>query len=444
MFTFARPRSRRVRGAGPDVERFVAASHLRHGESILPAPPPTAARGPTACVGRPPARQYLHVRVAIDARQAAAPRPSGVGEYTLQLVRRMPRARPDWSFVAWYLDARRPLRRDRLGAASPNVRERAVPIPSRLFARAAGSLDAPRIEWFGGFDVLFAPNFVPPPTRAGRIVLTVHDLAFRLDPDSAPSGTRAWLEALPRALDRATRVLVPSECTRRDLLGEFDVDAARVRVTPLGVDRDRYRPATAERVAEARARFGIERPYLLFVGAIEPRKNLALLVRAFARMAPGPFAPTLVIAGSGVSWNPEGSEQLARALEEIPAATAARVRTTGYVGPDDKVALLTGAEALVFPSTHEGFGLPVLEAMACGTPVVTSNTSSLLEVAGDAAIRVDPADAGAVATAMEDLLADGALREALRAKGLERAAEFDWDSTAELTARALEEAAAEG
>ena len=397
------------------------------------------------CVGRRPARQYLHVRVAIDARQAAAPRPSGVGEYTLQLVRRMPGVRPDWSFVAWYLDARRPLRRDRFGAAAPNLRERAVPIPSRLFARTAGALEAPRVEWFGGFDVLFAPNFVPPPTRASRIVLTVHDLAFRLDPDGAPAGTRVWLEGLPRALDRASRVLVPSECTRRDLLRAFGVDAGRVRVTPLGVDRDRYRPARPERVAEARARFGIEGPYVLFVGAIEPRKNLPLLVRAFARVAPGPSAaPRLVIAGSGVSWNPEGPERLSRALEEVPDPVAARVTVTGYVGPDAKVALLTGAEALVFPSTYEGFGLPVLEAMACGTPVLTSNTSALSEVAGDAALRVDPADEQAVAAAMEDLLVDGALRVAHRAKGLARAAEFDWDATAELTARAIEEAAAEG
>jgi glycosyltransferase involved in cell wall biosynthesis len=381
------------------------------------------------------------VRVAIDARQAAAPRPSGVGEYTLQLVRRMPPARPDWSFAAWYLDARRPHRRHRLGAVSPNVREVSVPIPSRLFGPTAARFDAPRIEWFGAFDVLFAPNFLPPPTRAGRIVLTVHDLAFRLFPESAPASTRAWLEALPRALDQAARVLVPSECTKADLLREYDVDPARVRVTPLGVDRDRYRPASPKRVAEARARFGIEGPYLLFVGAIEPRKNLPLLVRAFARVAPGPARAKLVIAGSGVPWNPEGDEQLERALGEVPASVAERVLRTGYVGPDDKVALLTGADALVFPSAYEGFGLPVLEAMACGTAVLTSRSSALPEVAGEAALRVDSADAGAVATGMEDLLSDDALRAALRAKGLERAAAFDWDTTAELTAVAVEEAA---
>jgi len=395
------------------------------------------------CVEEARARQYLHVRVAIDARQAAAPRPSGVGEYTLQLLRRMPPARPEWRFDAWYLDARRPLRRRRFGVSAPNLRERPVPIPARIFARAAGTLDAPRLEWFGGCDVLFAPNFLPPPTRAASIVLTVHDLAFRLFPDSAPAGTRAWLEALPRALDRAARVLVPSDCTRDDLLREFDVDPARVRVTPLGVDHDRYRPATPRRVDEARARFGVDGPYLLFVGAIEPRKNLPLLVHAFAKIAARRPAPSLVIAGSSVPWNPEGAERLDRALDELPAAVSGRVIRTGYVGPDDKVALMTGARALVFPSSYEGFGLPVLEAMACGTPVLTSRSSALPEVTGEAALRVDAADADAVATGMDDLLADDALREALRARGLERAAGFDWDATAELTAAAIEEAAGE-
>jgi len=383
------------------------------------------------------------VRVAIDARQAAAPRPSGVGEYTLQLVRRLPRARPEWSFDAWYLDARRPLRRHRLGADAPNLRERPLPIPARVFARAAGTLDAPRAEWFAGCDVLFAPNFLPPPTRVPRIVLTVHDLAFRLFPDSAPAGTRAWLDALPRALDRASRVLVPSACTRDDLLREFEVDPARVRVTPLGVDHDRYRAAAADRVDAARARFGIDGPYFLFVGAIEPRKNLPLLVRAFARVSAGPAPPSLVIAGSGVPWNPEGTEDLDRALARLPEAVSGRVIRTGYLGPDDKVAMMTGARALVFPSTYEGFGLPVLEAMACGTPVLTSSSSALAEVAGESALRVDPDDAGAVATGMEDLLADETLREALRTRGLERAAGFDWDFTAELTATALGEAADE-
>jgi len=383
------------------------------------------------------------VRVAIDARQAAAPHPSGVGEYELQLVRRMPRARPDWSFAAWYLDARRPLRRDRLGATSPNLAERPVPIPARVFARTAHAFDAPRVEWFGGFDVLFAPNFVPPPTRARRVVLTVHDLAFRLFPDSSPARTTAWLQGLPRALERASRVLVPSECTQKDLLREYGVDAERVRVTPLGVDHDRYRPASPRRVDEARARFGIEGPYLLFVGAIEPRKNLPLIVRAFAKVPRRDPAATLVIAGAGVPWNPEGAAQISRALDEVPASVAARVIRPGYVRPADKVALLTGAVAVVYPSIYEGFGLPVLEAMACGAPVLTARTSALAEVAGEAALRVDPSDADAVAKGMDDLLADAALRETLRAKGLERAAAFDWDETAELTARALGEAAAE-
>jgi len=381
------------------------------------------------------------VRVAIDARQAAAPRPSGVGEYTLQLVRRLPEARPDWSFLAWYLDARRPLRGPRFGAASPNLHERRVPIPARVFSRATGRLDAPRIEWFGGFDVLLAPNFVPPPTRAARVVLTVHDLAFRLDPESAPAATRDWLRALPHALERARRILVPSERTAADLAAEFGIDPAIVRVTPLGVDRDRYREVPPARVADACRRHRIVGPYLLFVGAIEPRKNLALLVRAFARLPPGSPPASLVIAGTGVPWNPEGTYRLERALAEIPRPVAERVLRTGYVAQADKVALLSGARGLVYPSLYEGFGLPVLEAMACGTPVLTSSSSATAEVAGDAALMVEARDEEAVAEGMQRLLTDESLRASLRARGLDRAGRFDWSTTAELTARALGEAA---
>jgi len=316
-----------------------------------------------------------------------------------------------------------------------------VPIPARLFSRAARRFDAPRVEWFGAFDVLLAPNFVPPPTRATRIVLTVHDLAFRLDPDSAPQGTRDWLRALPRALERARRVLVPSERTAADLISEYDVDPEIVRVTPLGVDRDRYRQAPPARVEDARRRHGIEGPYLLFVGGIEPRKNLPSLVRAFARMPAGAPPALLVIAGTGVPWNPEGTQQLERALAEIPSPAATRVLRAGHLAQADKVALMSGARALVLPSLYEGFGLPILEAMACGTPVLTSSSSATAEVAGDAALTVDPRDESALAQGMERLLSDESLRTSLRTRGLERALRYDWTSTAELTARALEEAA---
>src|SRR5205823_11701357 len=134
--------------------------------------------------------------------------------------------------------------------------------------------DLPRIEWFARSDVLFAPNFVPPPTRSRRLVVTVHDLGFRRFPETAPHSTSRWLARLDRTLDRATRVIAVSESTRRDLMELYDVEPARISVVPLGVDGSTFGPAEAGAVETARSRFGVTAPYLVYVGGIEPRKNL--------------------------------------------------------------------------------------------------------------------------------------------------------------------------
>jgi len=383
------------------------------------------------------------VRVVVDARPAVFPQKTGIGYYTWHLLRLLPRADPSTTYVAWYLNARELLggpRRPLRELAAPNLVERGTPIPASWFERLAERFELPRIEWFARSDVLFAPNFVPPPTDNPRLVATVHDLAFRRFPQTAPHGTRRWLARLDRTLERATRVIAVSRSTLGELLDLSGVEAARVVVIPLGVDRSVFRPLPEEKVREVRIRFGVDGPYLLFVGGIEPRKNLPDLVRAMTRVSQD---VSLVIAGAGVEWNPEGTGLLREALEALPAAARRRVVETGYVSERDKVALLSGAEALVYPSLYEGFGLPVLEAMACGTPVVTSNRSSLPEVAGPAAVLVDPTDPGAIAAALDRVLSDTQLRAQLRTAGMERAAQFTWEETARRTAEVLRDAASE-
>ena len=383
------------------------------------------------------------MRVVVDARPAVFPQKTGIGYYTWHLLRLLPRADPSTTYVAWYLNARELLggpRRPLRELAAPNLVERGTPIPASWFERLAERFEVPRIEWFARSDVLFAPNFVPPPTDNPRLVATVHDLAFRRFPQTAPHGTRRWLARLDRTLERATRVIAVSRSTLGELLDLSGVEAARVVVIPLGVDRSVFRPLPEEKVREVRIRFGVDGPYLLFVGGIEPRKNLPDLVRAMTRVSQD---VSLVIAGAGVEWNPEGTGLLREALEALPAAARRRVVETGYVSERDKVALLSGAEALVYPSLYEGFGLPVLEAMACGTPVVTSNRSSLPEVAGPAAVLVDPTDPGAIAAALDRVLSDTQLRAQLRTAGMERAAQFTWEETARRTAEVLRDAASE-
>jgi glycosyltransferase involved in cell wall biosynthesis len=384
------------------------------------------------------------VRIAIDARPAISHRRTGVGHYARELILRLPQVDPETRYLAWYLHARRLIRpwRWRRGffPRRPNLTERWSPIPSTWFARMAMRRELPRLEWLLRFDVLFGPNFVPPPTRTSRLVLTVHDLAFRLYPDTAAHATRRWLEALDRSLHRAARIIVPSVATRADLLEHYPIDPERVRVIPHGVDARRFGRPPDGIIRQARRRHGIEGPYLLFVGGIEPRKNLPAMVRAFAGL-PDDLDAQLVIAGGSVPWNPEGREGLENTLDSLSPSARRRVRLTGYLPELEKVALLAGAEALVYASLYEGFGFPVLEAMAAGTPVLTSEVSSLPEVAGDAAFLVDPRSEDAIAEGMERLLGDADLRARLAAAGQERVGAFRWEETARRTARVLHEAA---
>jgi glycosyltransferase involved in cell wall biosynthesis len=384
------------------------------------------------------------VRIVIDARPAVSARMTGIGHYARELIQRLPEVDPATTYVAWYLNIRRLPRPWRWGRRffprRPNLIERWTPFPARWFLKTSIRWELPRLEWLTRFDVLFAPNFLPPPTRSRRLVLTIHDLAFRLFPETASPGIRRWLEQLDRALRQAAEVIVVSEATRRDLLELYPVDPERVTVVHHGIDRDGFRPARSEDVEEVRRRYGIDGPYLLFVGGLEPRKNLPTLVRAWSGL-PDEARPRLVIAGGSVPWNPAGRIGLEEALAAVPPRARRGVVRTGYLHHQDRVALYTGAEALVFPSRYEGFGLPVLEAMSCGTPVLTSNVSALPEVAGDAAVLVDPLDESAIADAIRRILEDRTLRDRLRDAGRARAAAFTWEETARRTAEVLHRAA---
>jgi glycosyltransferase involved in cell wall biosynthesis len=380
------------------------------------------------------------MRVAIDARPALDARKTGVGYYAQHLIHALPHADPDTDYLAWYLHAKGVLRPRRFfaGVGAPNLSEKGTPFPARLFEPLSSRAGVPKLEWFCDFDVLLATNFLPPATASRGVVLMVHDLAFRLFPETAPHTDERWRRRFRRWLDDAARLLVPSGATGRDLIDLYGVDPERVDVVHHGVDADAFRPAPDRAVAEVRRRFGIAGPYLFFVGGIEPRKNLAGLVRAFAGLGEG---VSLVIAGGPVRWFPKAAADLESQIAALPSPIRERVVRTGYVSDADRLALLTGATAFVYPSRYEGFGMPVLEAMACGVPVLTSDVSSLPEVAGDAALLVDPDDTEGLAAAMREVLDDVDLAERLSASGLVRAAEFTWMRTAKQTAQTFRRAA---
>jgi len=380
------------------------------------------------------------MRIAIDARPALDARRTGVGHYARQVIRYLPAADPLPEYVAWYLHAKGLVTRRRFFKGAPsNLTEHASRFPARVFQPVSWRLGLPRLEWLLDFDALLATNFLPPATRSRGVVLVVHDLAYERFPETAPQMDARWRRRFARWLRRSAGVIVPSHSAKADLLDGHDVDASRVHVIPHGAEP--FDAPSSKEVERVRERFGIDGPYALFVGGIEPRKNLHGLVEGFRRAGADAH---LVVAGGPVRWLPEAAARLRSAVEALPAEVGRRVVLTGYVSERDKRALIAGAAALAYPSLYEGFGFPVLEGFAAGVPVLTSNVSSMPEVAGDAALLVDPHDPDRIAEGLVRLLEDEALRARLRKAGRLRVAAYTWGEAALRTAEVLRAAAGRG
>ena len=306
----------------------------------------------------------------------------------------------------------------------PPIEVRHLPLPRPLLYESWHRLRWPPVQRAtGDVSVIHATTIAMPP-RSAPIVMTVHDLAFLREPAHFTArGLRFFNRGLELALDQADLIVCPSEATRRDAL-DAGFDRARTRVIPLGVDVTRF---SDERITDVTRRHGLQRPYILWTGTIEPRKNLPRLLEAFGRLDQG---VDLALAGPK-GWN-EDLDRLIRDRRD-------RVHVLGFVSHSELAALYAGAEAFCFPSLLEGFGFPVLEAMAQGTPVITSRGTSTEEIAGDAGLLIDPLDVASIAEALRSVLEDGALAARLAGAGRERAALYTWDRTAALLAEAYRE-----
>ncbi|MBI2568423.1 MAG: glycosyltransferase family 4 protein [Candidatus Schekmanbacteria bacterium] len=273
-----------------------------------------------------------------------------------------------------------------------------------------------------------------PVSVAAPLVVSVHDVSFRRHPEFFSPRLRLQFATVQRySLWRADAVITTSEWSRQDLLTFYPFLRDRVFVTPLAAS-PRYRRYGEPEVAAFLQRCGIDRPYILYVGLLEPRKNIHRLLSAYAVLAEHcADPPVLVLAGKSARCDRDTARDLA-AMEQ-----RGFVRVLGYIPLEELPLLYNGAMLFVFPSFYEGFGLPVVEAMACGTPVVASNRTAIPELAGNAALLVDPGNVAELAVAMERLVASAALRRELGHAGLERAAGFSWRRTAELTWQAYEE-----
>lgn len=321
-----------------------------------------------------------------------------------------------------------------------NFRRVVLPLSDRQLAILWQRLRLPLpVELFTGrLDLYHSPDFVLPPVRRARTLLTVHDLSFMRHPEcSSPALLEYLLDAVPRSVARADLVLADSENTRRDVIELLGVPAERTRVVYAGLEEGLGRVDDAAVRQAALARYGITPPYILAVGTLQPRKNLARLIRALVLARERYGLPHQLVIAGGKGW-------LYDDILDAAHAAGAAVLLAGYVADADLPALYSAAELFAYPSLYEGFGLPILEAMACGTPVLTSTTSSMPEVAGDAALLVEPADVEAIATGLWRLISDRALRETLVQRGYARLERFTWPAAARELLAAYEQCLAEG
>jgi glycosyltransferase involved in cell wall biosynthesis len=353
-------------------------------------------------------------------------RRAGVSRYIEALVEHLPAAAPELELVvftsrAGYRTAPERLRRSALWRVSLFPTER--PLVRILWEQLA----APSVTRSQRLDLVHGPVNVVPLAGLRPLVVTVHDVAFLRHAGHYPPLKRRYLALMTRqAVRQADYVIAVSKQTRDDVIELCGADAEKVAVVPNGVDPTLRRINDASVLEAFRSRHHLPEAFVLFLGTLQPRKNVEGLLRAYARVRSDVSVP-LVIAGAR-GWHESAIFHLVREL-----GLGESVQFAGYVSPEELPYWYSAATIFVYPSLYEGFGLPVLEAMACGTPVITSSVSSLPEVAGDAAVLVDPRDIDGLARAIRQLLGSSDTRASLSRAGLQRASLFTWMRTAEET-----------
>jgi glycosyltransferase involved in cell wall biosynthesis len=364
------------------------------------------------------------VLVGVDASRVTRPRRTGTENYSLHVLRELLAADHDNAYRLY------------LGEPLPDG---LLPLNSRTATRL---IRLPRLWTHLGLsremlanppDVLFVPSHVLPLATPSKSVVVVYDVGHRRVPRAHALSERLYLEwSIRRHVRLATRLLTISEASRRDLVRLYGADPARIDVAYPAVD-ERFRPASPDEIDRVRRRHGLAERYVLHLGTIKPRKNLPRLIRAFARANIPP--DTQLALGGMTTYGGGPVEDAIRSSGVEP-----QVRRLAYVPDSDLPALYSGAACVAIVSLYEGFGMPALEALACGAPLMVSNRGSLPEIAGDAALIVDATDVDSISGGIERLLGDAPLRDQLRDRGVRRAASFDWPTAARITRRALEAA----
>ncbi len=363
------------------------------------------------------------MRIGFDISPITASR-TGVGNYCYYTLKHLLELAPEDAFYGFSSGLRRIVLDEMEHRLASHHH---VQLPTRVMYAIWSLLSAPKVDrLLGGVDVYHATNYFLPPAQAARTVVSIYDLAFLVNPAwCSPKIVGPYSAGMRRFAAKADGIVVCSEATKRDVVHLLGVEPEKIAVMYGGVD-ERFAPVPREQaVPLLEQRYGVRPPFLLFVSTLEPRKNVTGLLHGFSRIVKD-IPHQLVLLGS-VGWR---AEPIFQAIDELGLAN--RVVRPGFV-PHEELPLFYGAaDAFVFPSHYEGFGLPVLEAMTCACPVITSTTSSLPEVIGSAGLMVEPSDPDALAEAILEITGDKALRQELGRRGVEQAKRFSWSRCAQV------------
>lgn len=367
------------------------------------------------------------MKIGFDISALSLPK-SGVGNYQLNLLNALFKMDRENRYCLYAFNFRN---RDRFSSIDFKMGDfelNVVPVPQRLITVWWLLSDFPTLETIAGdCDLYQVSELCIQPVKKAKTVAFVHDLTTILFPEFHVSGNVFLHKTRFKRLSKTDAVLTNSEHTKKDIVEHLGISPDKIFVTHLGAD-DSFRPMPDEGILPVLKKYNLIKPYLLFVGTLEPRKNIPALISAFNILKAKQRIPHQLILAGQKGWK---YHEVFRAIEESPFAED--IRYLGYAEDGDLPALMSGCSAFVYPSFYEGFGLPVLEAMQCGAPVVTSATSSLSEVGGEACLYADPCDPGDLADQIYTILSDPVLRKDLSGKGIARAKNFSWEKCARET-----------
>ncbi len=367
------------------------------------------------------------MRIGFDISAQSLPR-SGVGQYQYQLLKALLKLDTENQYNLHAFNFRNRERFKQIGFPSNNYNLKVIPIPQRVMIAWWHMFGFPKLQTVvGKCDIFQVSELCIPPVKNAKSVAFVHDLTTLIFPEYHVKSNVFLHKERFKRLNKVDGVLTNSEFTKSDLVKRLKMNPDNIFVTPLGADK-MFRPMERHEFADTLSAFKLKKPYILFVGTLEPRKNIKTLIQAFNRLKMKRSIPHELILVGMEGWK---YEEIMEEIELSPVRTD--IRRIGYVNDADVPALLNGADVFVYPSFYEGFGLPILEAMQCGTPVITSNVSALPETGGDACLYVEPKSIDQLTKTMENIIHNRHLQNLLSEKGILRAKAFSWKKCAKLT-----------